>query len=213
MESGLDGATPPPEASCPFCLRAALDIVLEETPHFYLLVDHAPLTEGHLLIVPQAHYACYGATPAALDAELLELKRRVHSFLTARYGPIVFFEHGVFRQTVYHAHLHAIPIDATHFDIPDLAAPAGALVRAQADVRAWYAQRGHYFYLERPADGERDALAALFPPEMERYWQVLGRLREAASRRGEWQPQPMRRALGGAMMRSVADSWRAQRDA
>jgi diadenosine tetraphosphate (Ap4A) HIT family hydrolase len=208
----MDEATPQPDATCPFCQRETLDIVLEETPHFFLLVDHAPLTEGHLLIVPQAHYACYGSVPAAHDAELLDLKRRVHDFLTARYGPIVFFEHGVFRQTVYHAHLHAIPIGAAHFGLPDLASPDGSLVRSRDDVRAWYAQRGHYFYLEQPTAGDHAALAALFPPEMDRYWQVLGMLREAAGRRGQWQPQPVRRALGGGKMRSVADSWRAQRD-
>jgi diadenosine tetraphosphate (Ap4A) HIT family hydrolase len=207
----------PPEPSvasgCPFCLRESLEIILEETPHFYLLVDHAPLAEGHLLIVPQAHYACYGAIPDALDGELLALKRRVELFLTCRYGPIVFFEHGVFRQTVSHAHLHAIPIGTARLDLATFASEDCLPVRAQDDLRAWYAERGYYFYLEQPRNNGTASDATLFPPVMDRYWQVLGSLRAAAGRRAEWQPQSLRRAFGRSKMLSLAEAWRAHLDA
>jgi diadenosine tetraphosphate (Ap4A) HIT family hydrolase len=201
-----------PVAYCPFCQRDTLEIVLEETSHFYLLVDHAPLTEGHLLIVPQHHYACYGAMPAELDDELLDLKRRVQAFLTARYGPHVYFEHGVFRQTVFHAHLHAIPIGSAHLRIDALAGEDACAVHTQDDLRTWYAARGYYFYLERPAsiEGTRGE-ALIFPPEMQRYWEVLASLRDAAVRREEWLPQAARRVVGQPKMRSVADAWRQGR--
>ncbi len=207
----MSAAQPAPAPGCPFCQRESLEIILEETPHFFLLVDHAPLSEGHLLIVPRAHYACYGAVLADLDDELLTLKGRVASFLTRTYSPIVFFEHGVFRQTVYHAHLHAIPIGDARFDGAQLAEGDGLPVRTQDDLRVWYASHGHYFYLEEPARDGRPSTATLFPPVMERYVAVLGRLRAAAGRRAEWEPQPVRRALGNGKMRSVADAWRATR--
>ena len=60
--------------------------------------------------------------------------------------------HGVFRQTVYHAHLHAIPLGATTFTaaIPGVSGDTGGIiVRQQADVRTWYAATGPYFYVEQ----------------------------------------------------------------
>ena len=66
---------------CAFCERARLESVLFESDNFFLLVDHAPLVEGHLLIIPREHYACYGALPVELEDELLALKRRASSFL------------------------------------------------------------------------------------------------------------------------------------
>src|SRR5262249_32938266 len=86
---------------CAFCQRDTLTGVLAETEHFFLLADHAPLVEGHLLLVPREHYACYGALPTQLEAEFLALKGRVATFLGNVYRVPVFFEHGVFRQTVY----------------------------------------------------------------------------------------------------------------
>ncbi|MBF6591830.1 MAG: HIT family protein [Ktedonobacterales bacterium] len=196
-----------PASGCPFCQRETLAVILEETPHFFLLADHAPLAEGHLLLVPHAHYACYGAVPAALDDELPRLKERIAVFLTTTYGPFIFFEHGVFRQTVPHAHLHAIPIGSADFSLRGLAGMYGQPVRSLADVRAWYAERGHYFYLEQPAHGARPAQATIFPPELDHYQHVLGMVRRAARHREEWLPQPVRRAIGSPKMRSLAEAW------
>jgi diadenosine tetraphosphate (Ap4A) HIT family hydrolase len=114
MTSSTAHATPTPDHRCVFCAHDALDVVLEETDHFLVIADHAPLAEGHLLIVPRDHYACYGALPAEFDEEALELRQRVTDFLTATYRAPVFFEHGVFRQTVFHAHLHALPLGTEH---------------------------------------------------------------------------------------------------
>lgn len=204
----IDSA-PDADPGCVFCQRESLEIMLEETSHLYLLVDHAPLSEGHLLLVPHAHFACYGAVPAAVDEELRALKRQVTAFLTRTYGPFVYFEHGIFRQTVYHAHLHAIPVGHADFAPEALATAGGRPVREQADVRAWFAEHGQYFYLEAPGEDGATGDAALFPAAMDHYREVLGRLRAAAGRRAEWLPQPVRRATGGSKMQSVADAWRA----
>src|SRR5258705_857588 len=143
-----------PSTSCAFCARETLAPQLAETEHFFLLADHAPLVEGHLLIIPRAHYACFGALPVDLEDELLALKARVRAFFVARYQTPAFFEHGVFRQTVPHAHLHALPFGALAVDLPALAgdlpalaAAGGAAARSLQDVRRWYAQHGHHFYL------------------------------------------------------------------
>lgn len=194
----------PHDASCIFCDPSRLDVILHETEHFRVVADHAPLTEGHVLIVPHAHYACYGAIPARLDDELAALRQRVASFLAHTYQRAVFFEHGVFRQTVYHAHLHAMPLGPLDFDLRTAGGVPVAGVATRDDVRAWYAARGNYFYLESPTGD-----AALYPPDIEVYWRVLGTLRETTSGVASWVPPALRRMRGVAQMRAVERAWRA----
>jgi len=200
-ESELDG-------TCPFCMPTTLHTILEVTEHFFVLADHAPLIEGHALIVPRVHYACYGALPRELRDEFLTLKRTVAAFFAAMYKPAVFFEHGVFRQTVFHAHLHAFPFGHIPIDICEAAQPDGRIVRSLEDLHAWYAERGHYFYLEQPPQAGHRAMAAVFPPSEARYFAVLGMLRETASAQGGWDPPAVRRMLGVPKMRALAAKWR-----
>ena len=196
-------------ANCAFCDHNSLRGILHESEHFVLLADHAPLVEGHILIIPREHFACYGAVPAALEPEWLALKRTVAAFLSACYRTPLFFEHGVFRQTVYHAHLHAIPLGAEGFRVDELLSHGGRRVAAPEDVRAWYAERGHYYYVEQPgpeSDGQ-PASAAVFPPELDRYFKALTMLRNAAGRVESWAPQPLRRLAGGSKVASLTAAW------
>lgn len=204
-----DEHAPQPDPTCAFCRRDTLQGILAETESFIVLADHAPLVAGHLLIIPRVHYPCYGAVSAALDDELLALKRRATAFLAAQYRVPVFFEHGVFRQTVYHAHLHAIPSGGVSFGVASLvAAGDGRHVTSRDDVRAWYAERGHYFYLEEPHAGEPSE-AAIFPPDLQTYFRVLGMLRDTAAHAEGWQPAPERLASGRPKVETLIERWRA----
>ena len=196
------------DTTCAFCARQRLNGVLEETEHFFLLADHAPLIAGHLLVIPRTHYACYGAVPQALESELLAIKERVRRFLSSAYREPVFFEHGVFRQTVYHAHLHAMPFGTVALDLSALSHAAGQHADTLQDVRDWYARQGHYFYLECPAP-EGSPSAALFPPNLDQYFHVLGALRAATGTLTAWQPQPLRRMTSGDKVRALVESWRS----
>lgn len=199
---------------CPFCDRDAVEIVLAESEHFVVLADNAPLVEGHLLIVPREHYACIGALPTALDDELLALKEQAVRFCAAAYRPATFFEHGVFGQSVPHAHLHVVPLGQTGLGVHELALPDGQATHSPADVRAWYEQQGQYFYLESPSDPADPFTreAAVFPPDQERYFRVLGMLRERSGEYNVWQPQFARRATGQPKMRTLAEKWQAFAD-
>ena len=193
------------EPACVFCRRDALDAVLTETEHFYALADHAPLVEGHTLLIPKDHYACFGAIPADFDAELLALKQRIAYFLTAAYRAPAFFEHGVFHQSVFHAHLHAMPFGSLDLPATLFRGEDAQPVTDPEDLRRWYRAHGHYFYLEMPQPASEKAL---FPPDEARYWQVLGALRHATLRQTEWHPQSVRRQTGRPMMRRVQEQWR-----
>lgn len=196
------------DAHCVFCAHDALDVVLAQTDHFLVIADHAPLAEGHLLIVPRAHYACYGALPVELDGEARELRERATRFLTEVYRAPIFFEHGVFRQTVFHAHLHALPLGAADSGFAGAVARMGRPAPSPDAVRAWYGEQGHYFYLEtmRADLGQREGL--LFPPDMEIYFQVMGTLRAHTAHTAAWVPPAVRQVQGAAKMRRLAAAWR-----
>jgi diadenosine tetraphosphate (Ap4A) HIT family hydrolase len=190
---------PLPREDCAFCARQHLKHILTESQSFFLLVDHAPLIEGHLLLVPKAHYSCYGAVPPELEAEFLEMKARAAQFLSQAYRPPVFFEHGIFRQTVYHAHLHCFPFGPLQLDLAEYHPHPAPRLEA---VREWYVQRGQYFYFEQRA-GE----GQLFLPEEMRYFSVLGALRKEAATHGAWRPPEERRLNGRPKMESLVQKW------
>ena len=194
--------------SCVFCQHEALHHhILHETEHFLLLADHAPVVEGHLLILPRAHFACYGSVPASLDVELLRLKDMVTNFSQETYQTPVFFEHGVYRQTVFHAHLHAIPIGSFPEEIARVATVEGAFIQTQSDIRDWFQAHGHYFYLERLTGDGNPSQATIFPPSEQVYRQVLGILREQTGDPGGWKPQPVRRLTSENKVRSLTYAW------
>jgi diadenosine tetraphosphate (Ap4A) HIT family hydrolase len=192
-------------ADCAFCQRSRIaTYILKETPNFRIVADHAPLVPGHTLIVPINHYTCYGDVPAALDEELLALKREIQAFMTQFYAPVDFWEHGIFRQTVFHAHLHCFPFGTeTRYD------PSQALheqvIQTQDDIRAWHQRHGQYFYLE-------DSRAAyLFAPHMDAYSRIIqevlvpGAL--AHGRKAGWRTQQQRQAEGAPLIEQLKERW------
>ncbi len=155
-------------ADCVFCQRNAIATnILKETPNFRLVADHAPLVEGHILIMPKLHYACYGAIPAELDAEFFALKQEAQRFLQQYYLPPTFWEHGIFHQSVFHAHVHCFPFGTLEQKQHDLCQQlATETVQTQDNIRAWYISKGQYFYLEPDK-------AFLFAPKTDDYLRIV----------------------------------------
>jgi diadenosine tetraphosphate (Ap4A) HIT family hydrolase len=187
------------QEDCPFCARQQLHHILTESQSFFLLSDHAPLIEGHILLVPKSHYSCYGAVGLELEEEFLQMKAQATEFLSQVYRPPVFWEHGVFRQTVHHAHLHCFPFGPLQID---LAMFHPHPVSNLAEIREWYQQQGQYFYFEQQA-GE----GHLFAPEEMRYFSVLGALRKEAQPHGTWHPPEERRLNGRSKIESLVQKW------
>ena len=155
-------------ADCVFCQHNTIATnILKETPNFRLVADHAPLVEGHILIEPKLHYACYGALPAELDAEFLALKQEAQRFLQHNYLPPIFWEHGIFHQSVFHAHVHCFPFGTLDQKQHDLCQKiAVETVQTLDDIRAWYVTKGQYFYLEPDK-------AFLYAPKTDDYIRII----------------------------------------
>ncbi len=194
-------------ADCAFCQRSTIaSYILKETQNLYLVADHAPLVEGHILIIPKSHYACYGVVPATFDAELFALKSEVHHFFEQYYHPAVFWEHGVFHQTVFHAHLHCFPfgaLDAKQHDVCERL--SAETLQNQEMLRTWYASKGQYFYLE-PDN------AFLFAPKNDDYfritqsifWPNVSRLNHQKI----WHSSQQRQREGVSRIESTFAKWR-----
>lgn len=193
------------QINCTFCQRNEISYILKETSHFLVAADYAPLVEGHLLILPKKHYACYGDVPARLDKELLSIKDELRRFYTQHYMPVVFWEHGVFRQTVFHAHLHCFPWGNLEYDMDS--SIHNAIVTTQEDIRSWYHAQGHYFYLEE------EQMALLFAPEMDRYMRIVQQVfqKGMARRGGPNHPRtPQQRyAEGKPLIEATVARWQA----
>jgi diadenosine tetraphosphate (Ap4A) HIT family hydrolase len=196
-------------ADCPFCQRHCIAAnILQETPSFRIVADHAPLIEGHLLIIPKSHYLCYGDVPATLDAELQAIKQDIRDFFQQFYLPPIFWEHGIFRQSVFHAHLHAIPFGTITYSPEEKR--HSVLVQSAEDIRTWFANNGHYFYLE---DAQH---ALLFEPEMEVYMHIVQHVLNPAvmakNEQVQWRTTQQRQELGKPFIAALKEKWASFHD-
>ena len=202
--SEVSSGTKSNKNNCAFCKRTEISYILKETPNFLLAADHAPLVEGHILIIPKQHFTCYGEVPAKLDDELFSMKQEVQQFFTNYYASTVFWEHGIFKQTVFHAHLHCFPWGISGYNLEEKL--HNVIVSSQEEVRQWYAHQGHYFYME---DIHR---ALLFAPEMDRYLGIVKNVfwRGKASLGGkvEWRSPQQRYEEGGPLINAMIHKWR-----
>ena len=109
--------------TCIFC--QPLPYVLENdlAAAFY---DKYPVSPGHLLIIPKAHYETYFDVPAATRDAMLALLAQAKAYLDDQYHPdgynIGINVGPVAGQTVMHCHLHLIP--RYQGDVPH---PAGGI--------------------------------------------------------------------------------------
>ena len=85
--------------------------MLLENEHVRLIPDLFPVAPGHVLLVSREHLTCYGAASPAVLAALEELSETAAAFVRDEYQvEPVLWENGGAGQTVFHAHLHVMPV-------------------------------------------------------------------------------------------------------
>ncbi|MBM3257499.1 MAG: HIT family protein [Candidatus Liptonbacteria bacterium] len=134
--------------NCPHCdlHSQAFEYSLKTTENFTVVCDANPIVEGHLLIIPKKHYSCIGEYPRPIFEEFSELDREVSIFLTKEYGECASFEHGIFGQTVFHSHVHYLPLQSTALDIIPEGEKEIQKLEALTDLKEMYEKEGGYLY-------------------------------------------------------------------
>ena len=186
---------------CAFCNRAATrSSLLYEGQNFYVIADHAPIAEAHLLLIPYEHYPHLAALPPELHAEFEHLKQVLGDFVLRNYGALLYWENGVFGQSVPHAHLHTISVS---FD-PHPYAGEGAPFSGIAGLQELHeADGGHYFMIEQRGEARR------LPPDWDLYMRVVNFAR--SSRPLNWRfDRHERQRRGSAIVEEVMRAWRQE---
>lgn len=134
---------------CVFCSRRDQPEVLFETAALFAMPDKYPMLPGHTLIIAQQHLSCYAAATNALRAELEIVASRIGRFLEAAYdSPVLIVENGIAGQTVFHAHLHLVPVRISV--LPAVVTQHEDVVPTTGweEVRQFYALNGTYRYVQ-----------------------------------------------------------------
>jgi diadenosine tetraphosphate (Ap4A) HIT family hydrolase len=105
------------EEGCLFC--DGRDKAIWAGAGFYLLLDVAPLIEGHSLLIPDDHYSCAADLPGELLDQLDELSAWFRRVYDDTYRTVTMFEHGRTghclrrhsnEQMCNHMHIHLLPM-------------------------------------------------------------------------------------------------------
>jgi diadenosine tetraphosphate (Ap4A) HIT family hydrolase len=193
-----DQNAPEPDNACPFCNRPLTqNTFLHEGRDFFIIADHAPLAEAHLLLIPRHHFPHLAALPPDLDAEFEELKAMVGDFVKRNYGSLTYWENGVFGQSVPHAHLHALSLSLD----PALYVDEGPSFDALTGLRERFAENpSPYFVIEH------DREARLLPPDRDLYRRII----QYASQNhgGQWLlTRDDRRTQGQVLVQALKTKW------
>ncbi len=101
---------------CIFCKIANGEIpsrTLYEDEDFRVIMDLAPATKGHSLILPKEHYKNIYEIADDTAAKVLPLAKKIATLMTEKLGAdgfnIVQNNNEVAGQTVFHFHVHLIP--------------------------------------------------------------------------------------------------------
>ncbi len=104
------------DCNCIFCKLANGDIptnVIYEDDMFTVIMDAAPASKGHALILPKEHYANLYELPEETAAATLVLAKKLAAKMTDALGcdglNVVQNNGEAAGQTVFHFHMHLIP--------------------------------------------------------------------------------------------------------
>ncbi|MCM1183084.1 MAG: HIT family protein [Roseburia sp.] len=104
------------DENCIFCKLANGDIpsrTIYEDGDFRVILDMAPATRGHALILPKNHYKNLYEIADDTAAKVLPLAKRMAVHMTEKLGcdgfNLVQNNNEVAGQTVFHFHMHLIP--------------------------------------------------------------------------------------------------------
>jgi diadenosine tetraphosphate (Ap4A) HIT family hydrolase len=157
----------PAVEDCVFCTRRDQPAELLHTDDFYVMPDKYPLVPGHTLVITHRPIRCHALNDNASLLRLEELAGHVRPFLESAYGtPVMALENGIAGQSVFHAHLHLLPVGVTALPAEMRRWPDVTQIDSWDEVRHRLAETGSYRYLgfgdgRYVTDGHSPALGPL----------------------------------------------------
>lgn len=102
--------------NCVFCKIISGEIpahTIYEDEQFKVILDVAPATKGHALIIPKNHYANLYELPEDIAADAIKLAKKMMQVMTDKLncdGFNIIQNNGeIAGQTVFHFHMHLVP--------------------------------------------------------------------------------------------------------
>lgn len=102
--------------NCVFCKIISGEIpahTIYEDEQFKVILDVAPATKGHALIIPKNHYSNLYELPEDIAADAIKLAKKMMQVMTDKLncdGFNIIQNNGeIAGQTVFHFHMHLIP--------------------------------------------------------------------------------------------------------
>jgi len=142
------------EEKCIFCdLNLIKENILFESDNFRVKVGVGILAPGHVMLVTKNHISCFGDLPKHMNSEFLSLMEQIYRNVESNFSKPIIYEHGVYGQSINHAHIHFIPNQANLYKLENINNKIftdlkSTKVEDISLIRDVFKKQGSYFYLE-----------------------------------------------------------------
>lgn len=140
--------------TCIFCNYDLIkDDILWESDNFFVKVGVGILAPGHIMILPKKHMSCFAELPKQLNNEFMFLKEEVFNKIKSDFSEPIFYEHGIYSQTVNHAHVHFVPSRTKFYKLENISEKIFSDLKSNHindffQIIDIFQREGSYFYLE-----------------------------------------------------------------
>lgn len=106
---------------CVFCnYNSIKEEVLWESDNFYVKIGIGIFAPGHVMMVSKKHTSCFGELPKHLVKEFIFFKEKIFNLIKSNFSEPIIYEHGIYGQTVKHAHIHFLPFKTNLFILENI---------------------------------------------------------------------------------------------
>lgn len=139
---------------CLFCqLNKIKEDIIWESKNFFVKVGVGVLAPGHVMLLPKKHIGCFAELPEKLVKEFVSVKNEVFNNVKSNFYEPIIYEHGVYGQSINHAHLHFVPIKNEYYNLKNIKENLFKSLKSTQienifQIRDVFKKEGSYFYLE-----------------------------------------------------------------
>jgi len=147
-----------PEKTCIFCNHDLIkDDILWESDNFFVKIGFGILGPGHVMIITKKHMSCFGELPEQFNKEFMLLKEEVFNKIKNNFSEPIVYEHGMYGQSVNHAHVHFVPNKSDFYKLENIGKKIFNDIKSEQtndffQIRSIFQKEGSYFYLEEKSN-------------------------------------------------------------